>query len=80
MEYKILPSFSSVLTLQNENKVKIILKISIMSVNEGPNIDNSQVNSNISCNVCSRGFTTNRGLLFHVNACRRKQQKQQNQQ
>ena len=51
-----------------------------MSVNEGPNIDNSQVNSNISCNVCSRGLTTNRGLLFRVNACRRKQQKQQNQQ
>ena len=80
MQCKLLPNFSSVSTLQNENEVKIILKISVMSVNEGRNIDDSQINSNVSCNICSRGFITNRGLLFRVNACRRKQQEQQNQQ
>ena len=80
MECKILPSFSSVLTLQNEKEVKIIFKISVMSANEGRKIDNSQINSNVPCNICSREFITNRGLLFRVNACRRKQQEQQNQQ
>ena len=49
-----------------------------MSVNESREIDNSWNNSNVSCNICGR-FITNRGLLLHVNACRRKQQ-QQNQQ
>ena len=83
MECKVLPSFSSVLTLQNEKEVifySIIFKISVMSVNEGRNIDNSQINGNVPCNICSRGFITNRGLLFRVNTCRRKQQEQQNQQ
>ena len=50
-----------------------------MSVNERRDIDNSQSNNNVSCNICGRGFTTNRGLLLHLNACRRKQG-QQNQQ
>ena len=50
-----------------------------MSVNERRDIDNSQSNSNVLCNICGRGFTTNRGLLLHLNACRRKQG-QQNQQ
>ena len=30
-------------------------------------------------NTCGQGFTTNRGLLLHLNGCRRKQE-QQNQQ
>ena len=30
--------------------------------------------------VCGRRIATNRGLLLHLNACRRKQQEQQNQQ
>ena len=50
-----------------------------MSVNESRDIDNSQSHSNVSCNICGRGFTTNRGLLVHLNVCRRKQE-QQNQQ
>ena len=44
-----------------------------MSVNETRDIDNSQSNSNVLCNICGRGFTTNRGLLLHLNACQRKQ-------
>ena len=51
-----------------------------MSVNKSRDIGNSQSNSNVSCNICGREFTTNRGLLLHLNACRRKQQEQQNQQ
>ena len=51
-----------------------------MSVNERHDISNSQSNSNISCNLCRRGFTTNRGLLLHLSVCQRKQQEQQNQQ
>ena len=43
-----------------------------MSVNERRDIDNSQSNNNVSCNICGRGFTTNRGLLLHLNACRRR--------
>ena len=51
-----------------------------MSVNESRDIDNSQSNSKVSCNICGRGFITNKGLLLHLNAYRRKQQEQQNQQ
>ena len=50
-----------------------------MSVNERSDIDNSQSNSNVFCNICGRGFSTNKGLLLHLNACRRKQG-QENQQ
>ena len=41
-----------------------------MSVSESCDIDNNQTNSNVSCNICGREFTTNRGLLLHLNACR----------
>ena len=51
-----------------------------MSVNESCDIDNSQSNSNVSCNICGRRLTTDRGLLLYLNACHRKQQEQQNQQ
>ena len=51
-----------------------------MSVNESRDIGNSQSNSNVSHNICGRGFTTNRGLLLYLNARRRKQQEQQNRQ
>ena len=51
-----------------------------MSVNESRDIDNSRSNSIVSCNKYGKGFTTNRGLLLHLNACRRKQQELQNQQ
>ena len=61
----------------NENQVKIILQISVMSTYESRDIDNSPSNSNVSCNIYGRGFTTNRGLLLHLNAWR-KQQGQQN--
>ena len=50
-----------------------------MSANESHDIGNSQSNSNISCNMCERGFTSSRGLLLHLNPCQRKQD-QQNQQ
>ena len=43
-------------------------------------IDISQSNSNVSCNICERSFTTDSGLLLLWNACRRKQQDQQNRQ
>ena len=43
-----------------------------MSVNERRDIDNSQNNNNVSRNTCGRGFTTNRVLLLHLNACRRR--------
>ena len=52
----------------------------VVSVNESRDIDISQSNSNVSCNICRRGFTTNRGLFLHLNTSRRKQQDQQNQQ
>ena len=42
-----------------------------MSVNENCDIDNSQSNIKVSRNICGRGFTTNTGLLLHLNACRR---------
>ena len=42
-----------------------------MRDNESHNIDNSQSNNNVSCDICGRGFTTNRGLLRHLNACSR---------
>ena len=51
-----------------------------MSVNESRDIGNSQSNSNVSHNICGRGFTANRGLLLYLNARRRKQQEQQNRQ
>ena len=51
-----------------------------MSVNESHDINNSQSNSNASCNTCGSRLITNRGLLLHLNACRRKQQEQENQQ
>ena len=51
----------------------------VMSVNESHGIDNTQSNSNVSRNICRRGFINNRGLLLHLNVCRRKQE-QQNQQ
>ena len=60
-------------TLQNEIEVKIKLQMSVLSVNKRRDIDNSQSNSNVLCNICGRGFTTNRGLLLHLNACQRKQ-------
>ena len=66
-------------TLQNEIEVKIKLQMSVLSVNKRRDIDNSQSNSNVLCNICGRGFTTNRGLLLHLNACWRKQG-QENQQ
>ena len=50
-----------------------------MSINERRDIDNSQSNSNVLCNIWGRGITTNRGLLLQLNACQRKQG-QQNQQ
>ena len=50
-----------------------------MGVNESLTIDNSQSNSNVLRNIPRRGFTTNKGLLLHLNACRKKQE-QQNQQ
>ena len=50
-----------------------------MGVNESLTIDNSQSNNNVLRNIPRRGFTTNRGLLLHLNACRKKQE-QQNQQ
>ena len=50
-----------------------------MNVNKRRDIDNSQSNSNVLCNICGTEFITNRGLLLHLNACRRKQG-QQNQQ
>ena len=53
--------------------------MSVLSVNKRRDIDNSQSNSNVLCNICGRGFTTNRGLLLHLNACWRKQ-RQENQQ
>ena len=51
-----------------------------MSINESRDIDNSQSNGNVSCNICRRGFTTNRVLLLHLHACQRNQQEQQSQQ
>lgn len=63
-----------------KSEVKIIPQMCVMSVNESRDIDISQSNSNVSCNTCRRGFTTNRGLFLHPNTCRRKQQDQQNQQ
>ena len=43
-----------------------------MGVNESLTIDNSQSNSNVLRNIPRRGFTTNKGLLLHLNACRKK--------
>ena len=50
-----------------------------MSVNERRDINNCQSNSNALCNICGRGFTTNRGLFLHLDACRRKQGQQYQQ-
>ena len=50
-----------------------------MSVNENRDIGNNQSSSNLSCNMCGIGFTTYKELLLHLNACRIKQE-QQNQQ
>ena len=50
-----------------------------MNVNKGRDIDNSQSNSNVSCNICVRGITTDRRLLLHLNACRRKQEQLEQQ-
>ena len=43
-----------------------------MSVNESRDFENSQRNSNVSCKICGRGLTIGRGVLLHLNACRRK--------
>ena len=51
-----------------------------MRVSASRDIDNSQRNSNVSFNTCGRRFTANRGLLLPLNAFRRKQEEQQNQQ
>ena len=53
-----------------------------MSANESCNIDNraNQSNTDVWVNIRRKTFNINRTLLCQLNACRRKQQEQQNQE